>query len=171
MHATLEDTVLVKTARMAAVDVDAGARAARVAAGRAECRCREGSRGARSGRRCSARRRTWAWSASRVGGGLGWLARRYGLACNSVRAAQVVTGAGEIVRADADTEPELFWALRGGGGAFGVVTELEMDLFEVDQVFAGDVMYDAEHAPTVLRAYRDWARQAPRELTSERPAS
>jgi FAD/FMN-containing dehydrogenase len=78
----------------------------------------------------------------------------------------VVTAAGEVVRADADTNPELFWAIRGGGGSFGIVTALDVELYPMATVFAGDVMFDVEHAPQVLRTYRDWARQAPPEVTS-----
>jgi FAD/FMN-containing dehydrogenase len=83
-----------------------------------------------------------------------------------VRAADVVDGAGDLVRADAGSNPELFWAIRGGGGSFGIVTALEVALYPVESVFAGDVMFDVEHAPAVLAAYRDWARQAPPEVTS-----
>jgi hypothetical protein len=101
-----------------------------------------------------------------VGGGLGWMGRQYGFACNSVRGAEVVTAEGELVRADESTNPELFWAIRGGGGSFGIVTALEIDLYPLDTVFAGDVMFDVEHAPQVLRTYREWARSAPREVTS-----
>ena len=63
-----------------------------------------------------------------LGGGIGWLSRRYGLAANSVTAIEVVTADGELVRADHDRETDLFWALRGGGGSFGVVTALELEL-------------------------------------------
>ena len=81
-------------------------------------------------------------------------------------AADVVNGAGELVRADADTNAELFWAIRGGGGSFGIVTALELALYPIGSLYAGDVMFDVEHAPAVLAAYRDWAREAPREVTS-----
>ena len=64
-----------------------------------------------------------------LGGGIGWLARRYGLSSSSVLAAEVVTPAGEVVRADAGTNTDLFWALRGGGGSFGIVTEIEIALY------------------------------------------
>jgi FAD/FMN-containing dehydrogenase len=94
------------------------------------------------------------------------MVREYGLACNSVRGAEVVTAGGELVRADASTNPELFWAIRGGGGSFGIVTSMEVELYPLEMVFAGDVMFDVQHAPQVLRTYRDWARAAPREVTS-----
>src|SRR5215469_2185639 len=75
-----------------------------------------------------------------LGGGLGWLARRYGLAANSVTAAELVTPDGDLVRADADHEPDLFWAVRGGGG-IGVVTALEMRLYPVGDLYAGSLFF------------------------------
>ena len=81
-----------------------------------------------------------------TGGGFGWCARRYGLACNSVRAIELVTADGEQRRVDADNDPDLFWALRGGGGSFGVVTAIEFDLVELPEVFAGSVIYPADEA-------------------------
>ena len=75
-----------------------------------------------------------------LGGGFGWLARRYGLAANSVTAAELVTPDGDLVRADADHEPDLFWAVRGGGGV-GVVTALEMRLYPVRELYAGDLFF------------------------------
>ena len=99
---------------MAGVEVDAGARTARVAGRRAECRCREATAAHGLAPLLGSAADVGVVGFT-VGGGLGWLARPYGLACNSVRSAEVVTGAGEIVRADAENEAELFWALRGGG--------------------------------------------------------
>ena len=78
-----------------------------------------------------------------LGGGLGWLARRYGLAANSVTAAELVTPGGDLVRADAGHESDLFWAIRGGGGA-GVVTALEMRLYPVGELYAGDLFADPD---------------------------
>ncbi len=101
-----------------------------------------------------------------LGGGLGWLGRAHGFASNTVRSVEVVTADGRLVRAGADEQLDLFWAVRGGGGSFGIVTALEVSLVPLGELFAGAVMYDVEHAPAVFRAYRDWARQAPAELTS-----
>ena len=81
-----------------------------------------------------------------LGGGLGWYARKHGLAANSVSAIEVVTADGEIRRVDAEHEPELFWALRGGGGNFGVVTALEFDLLPVSEVYAGALFFPFERA-------------------------
>ncbi|WP_157253001.1 FAD-binding oxidoreductase [Nonomuraea typhae] len=101
-----------------------------------------------------------------LGGGLGWLARRYGFAADSVLAAQVVTADGRIVTADAEHHPELFWALRGGGGNFGVVTSLEFELHPVGQVCAGLLTFAVTDAAEQLAAYRDWAAGLPPELST-----
>lgn len=101
-----------------------------------------------------------------LGGGLGWLARRHGLAANSVRAIEVVTADGEERRVDAGTDTELFWALRGGGGSFAVVTALELDLFPVSELYAGVIWWPFDRAEEVLARYLDWAETVPDELTS-----
>jgi FAD binding domain len=101
-----------------------------------------------------------------LGGGLGWLGRRYGLAANSIVAAELVTAAGEHVRVDAGHDPDLFWALRGGGGNFGIVTALEFSLYPVRSVYAGASIWPVAQAGAVLRRYRDWAATAPDELTA-----
>jgi hypothetical protein len=100
-----------------------------------------------------------------LGGGLGWLARRYGLAANSVTAAELVTPGGDLVRADADHEPDLFWAVRGGGGV-GVVTALEMRPYPVGELYAGDLFFPIQRAAEVLHAWREWTATVPDEVTS-----
>ncbi|MBL8058798.1 MAG: FAD-binding oxidoreductase [Anaerolineales bacterium] len=101
-----------------------------------------------------------------LGGGLGWLARKYGLAADSVRAFEVVTADGRVRRASAVENADLFWALRGGGGSFGVVTGMEIQLYPVTTVFGGNLIYPLELAPEVLARYRRWIAQAPEALTS-----
>ena len=101
-----------------------------------------------------------------LGGGISWLARRHGLAANSVVAVELVNADGELVRADAENEPELFWALRGGGGAFGVVTALEFELYEISEVYAGVLFFPIERGTEVLRAWRRWIEDVPDEVTS-----
>jgi FAD/FMN-containing dehydrogenase len=100
-----------------------------------------------------------------LGGGLGWLARRYGLAANSVTAAEVVTPGGNLVRADAGHEPDLLWAVRGGGGV-GVVTALEMQLYPVAELYAGGLFFPIQRIAEVLNAWRGWTATAPDEVTS-----
>jgi FAD/FMN-containing dehydrogenase len=100
-----------------------------------------------------------------LGGGTGHLARTHGLAADNLRAAEVVTANGEAVRASEDRHPELFWALRGGSGNFGVVTEFEFDLHPVGpEILAGQVIHPYEDAPEVLRHYRSFMAEAPAEL-------
>jgi FAD/FMN-containing dehydrogenase len=100
-----------------------------------------------------------------VGGGFGWLSRRWGLTSDCLVAARVLLADGRIVRAAADELDDLFWALRGGGGNFGIVTEFEFQVFDLGtQVLAGPLMYRADQAAEVLRVYRDFVETAPNEL-------
>ena len=101
-----------------------------------------------------------------LGGGAGWLGRRYGLAANAVTAIELVTAAGEPVRADAETEPDLFWALRGGGGNFGVVTALEFRLYPVDSLNAGWLVWPWEETRRVLGRWSEWVETVPDEVSS-----
>jgi len=98
---------------------------------------------------------------------MGWLARRYGLAANSVTAAEIVTPNGRFVRTDADHEPDLFWAVRGGGGSVGVVTALEMRLYPVRELYAGALFFPLQRAAQVLHAWRAWTSTVPDEVTSQ----
>jgi FAD/FMN-containing dehydrogenase len=102
-----------------------------------------------------------------LGGGIGWLMRRYGLASDNVIAADVVTADGEMVRASADENADLFWALRGGGGNFGVVTSFEFSLHPVGPTLAGGaIFYPGDDAEAVLRGWREYLKSAPDELTT-----
>jgi FAD/FMN-containing dehydrogenase len=100
-----------------------------------------------------------------LGGGIGWLMRKHGLTIDNLIEAEVVTANGEIVRASAHEHPDLFWALRGGGGNFGVVTSFSFTLHPVGPtVMAGPVMWPAEDTADVLAFYRDFVADAPDEL-------
>jgi FAD/FMN-containing dehydrogenase len=101
-----------------------------------------------------------------LGGGLSWYARRYGLAADRVLAAELVTADAQLRRVDHAHEPELFWALRGGGGHFGVVTALEFELLPVPELYAGALFFPWERSAEVLHAWRQWLPQVPDELTS-----
>jgi FAD/FMN-containing dehydrogenase len=102
-----------------------------------------------------------------LGGGIGFLMRKHGLAIDNLLAAEVVTAEGSIVRASADEHPDLFWALRGGGGNFGVVTAFQFALHPIGPtVLAGPVFWAADDTTEVLRFYRDFAAEAPDEFGS-----
>jgi FAD/FMN-containing dehydrogenase len=101
-----------------------------------------------------------------LGGGLGWYARKHGLAANTVLAIELVTADGELRRVDADVEPELFWALRGGAGNFGVVTAIEFGLIEQPLDYAGILFFPLERASEVLHAWQEWLPTTPDEVTS-----
>jgi FAD/FMN-containing dehydrogenase len=101
-----------------------------------------------------------------LGGGIGWLARRYGLAANSVTAVELVTPEARLVRADAHHERDLFWAIRGGGGSMGVVTALEMTLYPVRELYAGALFFPIERSSEVLHTWRQWTDTVPDEVTS-----
>jgi FAD/FMN-containing dehydrogenase len=101
-----------------------------------------------------------------LGGGMGWLARKHGLQCNAVTALELVTADGDLVRADPDREPDLFWALRGGGGNYGVVTAIEFAVQPVDELYAGAMFFPFERSSEVLHAWRELLPSLPDELMS-----
>jgi FAD binding domain len=162
---SLEDAILLRTTRMRGVEIYPATRTARVEAG-AEWQdvtvpaAEHGLAGL-------------AGSAADVGvvgytlgGGLGWLARRYGLSANSVVAVDIVTPDARLVRADKHVEPDLFWAVCGGGGSVGVVTAIEIQLYPVREVYAGALFFPLERASEVLHAWRKWTDTVPDEVTS-----
>jgi FAD binding domain/Berberine and berberine like len=155
-----EDTLLLKMGHMTEAEIDAENRRARAGAG---AKWYDVSRLA-SPRGLSA----LSGSSAEVGvvgytlgGGHGWLARKHGLACNSVLAAEIVTADGQLVRADHDHEPDLFWALRGGGGNFGAVTAVEFELYPVPELYAGMVAWPWERTTDVLHAWRELVPDLP----------
>ena len=161
----LTDTVLIKTSGMRGIVIDVDARIARVEAGAlwADVTAAAAPYGLAG----------LAGSAADVGvvgytlgGGLSWLGREHGLAANQVTAADVVTADGVLRRVDAVTEPDLFWAIRGGGGSFAVVTALEFGLVEVGELHGGTLFWPIERAAEVLHAWREWTTTAPDEITS-----
>jgi FAD/FMN-containing dehydrogenase len=99
-----------------------------------------------------------------LGGGIGYLARGCGLTIDNLLSADVVTADGSFVTASEQEHDDLFWALRGGGGNFGVVTSFEYRLHEIDQVFAGPIFYNLEDAASVLRMFDEFIRDAPEEF-------
>jgi FAD/FMN-containing dehydrogenase len=160
----LDGAMLLRTTRMRQVRIDPAARIARAEAGAvwADVTVPAGRHGLAALAGSSADVGVTGYT---LGGGLGWLARRYGLAANSVTAAELVTPDGYVVRADASHEPDLFWAVRGGGG-MGVVTALEMRLYPVRELYAGDLFFPIARAAEVLHAWRAWTETVPDEVTS-----
>jgi hypothetical protein len=163
---SLEDTILLKTERMRGVSVDPDRRTAQVEAGTVWVEVVD----------VAAQHGLAALAGSSpdvgvvgytLGGGISFLGRRYGLAANHVRSIELVTADGRLVRADREHEPDLFWALRGGGGSFGVVTLIEFELFPITQAYAGILWYPIERGPEVLHAWRELTQDdLPDELTT-----
>ncbi len=156
----LTGTLLVKTHAMRCVRIDPATQIARVGAGAvwqdvADAAAEHGL--------------AWLAGASpdvgvagyTLGGGISWLSRAYGLSSSNVTAIELVTADGHLLRADARHEPELFWALRGGGGSFGIVTAIELRLFPVSEVYAGLLWWPVEAGPQVLRAWRELTQSGP----------
>src|SRR5262249_7622660 len=162
----LEDTVLVKTARMRLVTIDPVARIARAEAGAVWHEVIEAAAG--HGLAALAGSSPDVGVAGyTIGGGVSWVGRSYGLAADNVGAVEVGTAAGGLARADAGTEPDVFGALRGGGGSFGVVTAIELRLFPITDVYAGQLWWPADAASQVLQAWRDLTQSdPPEEFTS-----
>jgi FAD/FMN-containing dehydrogenase len=100
-----------------------------------------------------------------LGGGIGWLQRKYGLACDNLLSADVVTADGTVTRASAVEHPDLLWGLRGGGGNFGVVARFEFALHAVSMILGGLMLFPLERGTEALRGFRDWAREAPDDAT------
>lgn len=101
-----------------------------------------------------------------LGGGIGWLSRKHGLQTNAITAIDVVTAGGELVRADRDHEPDLFWALRGGGGSFGVVTGFQFGVQSLPEVYAGALFFPVERIAEVLATWNALLPGFPEELTT-----
>jgi hypothetical protein len=162
---SLAHTVLVKTERMRGVEIDPKAQRARVEAGVLWEEVTEAAAGHGLAALAGSSPDVGVVGYS-LGGGISWLGRRYGLAANSVTAVELINADGDLVRADADNEPELFWAVRGGGGSFGIVTALEFQLYPVSEVYAGVLFFPLERGEEVLNAWRRWIEDVPDEVTS-----
>jgi hypothetical protein len=161
----LDDTIVLKTERMRSLEIDADAQTARLEAGVLALELGEA---AQADGLCAL-----PGSAPDVGvvgytlgGGLSWLGRRYGFACNRVTAIELVTADGETRRVDAEAEADLFWALRGGGGGYAIVTALHIALVPISEIYAGALLLPAEAGAEGVRAFRDWAESVPDEVTS-----
>jgi len=163
--ASVDDGLMIDLSHMRAVHVDPGARTVRVQGGALWGDVDHETQAfglATPGGVVS----TTGVAGLTLGGGFGWLARMHGLAADNLLSADLVTGDGELVKASSEENAELFWAIRGGGGNFGVVTSFEFQLHEAGpEVLFGPTVYRLEDAPAVLRHYRDFAREAPNECS------
>jgi hypothetical protein len=161
----LDGTILLKTERMREIEIDPEERIARVEAGvlGAELAGAAAEHGMCSLPGSSPDVGVVGYT---LGGGLSWLGRRYGFACNRVAGIEVVLHTGEPRYVTADNDPDLFWALRGGGGGYAVVSALRVELLPIAEVYAGALVFPAEVGAEAVRAYRDWAAGVPDEVTS-----
>lgn len=160
-----DGALLLKTSQLASVVIDPERRTARVGPGaiweQVNVAAARFGLGSLAGR-CA----TVGVTGYTLGGGTGWLSRKFGYAADSVVRAELVTADGRRVSASADEHPELFWALRGGGGNFGVVTSLEFRLYPAAQLFAGMSLFPVERAFATMAAYRQWALDEPDDMNS-----
>ncbi len=157
--------VLINTSRMKGVHVDPETRTARVEAGAkwADVIPEAAAHGLAGLQGSSSDVGVVGYT---MGGGFGWLGRKYGFAADSVKEADVVTADGELVKASAHENADLFWGLKGGGGNFGIVTSLEFSLYPITHVYGGNLFYPVERADEVLELYSRWSANLPDEVTS-----
>ncbi len=162
---SLDDTILVKLHRLRGVAIDPESRTARAAAGTIWIEVV--GEAARHGLAALAGSSPDVGVVGYLlGGGLSWLSRKHGIGANQVTAIELVTADGRLRRVDRDSDPDLFWALRGGGGNFGVVTAIEFQLIPVREVYAGILWYPVDRAAEVLAEWRAWTDGLPDETTS-----
>ncbi len=162
------DTLLLKTERMRGIEIDPASRRARVEAG-ALAKPLAVAAGEHGLAYLAGTSPDVGVLGYALGGGMSWMIRKFGFACNSIVAAEVVTADGRRLRTDRDTEPELFWALRGGGGNVAAVTALELQLFPIAEIYAGVLFWPIERAAEILHAWRDWIETVPGGVRIARP--
>jgi hypothetical protein len=160
----VDDTILLRTRGLGGIEVDVDARVARVGAGVKWGELMAALDGTGLTGLVGSTPDTTVVGLS-LGGGMSWFGRAYGLAADSIVALEIVDAQGELVRVTADSDPDLFWALRGGGGDFGIVVAAEVALHPAAEVYGGRLMWPIEHAPEVLRAFQRVTASAPDELT------
>jgi FAD/FMN-containing dehydrogenase len=164
-YASLEDTILVKTSAIRGVEIDAEAQIARVGAGTLWIEVTQPASELGLAPLAGSSPDVGVVGYS-LGGGMSWLVRKHGLGANHIVAVEIVTADGRLVRADAENEVDLFWAIRGGGGNFGIVTAMEIRLFPIAEVYAGMMLWPWERSAEVLKAWAEWTRSAPEEVST-----
>jgi FAD/FMN-containing dehydrogenase len=162
----LEDALLVRTDALQEVRIDVAARRARVGSGVRWASVADPASEAGLAP-LSGSSRDVGIAGYSLGGGMGWLGRKHGLQTNALTAVELVTADGELRRIDQDNETDLFWAVRGGGGNFGVVTALEFDLFPVPELYAGSLFFPYERASELMHAWHEFVSAGlPDEITT-----
>jgi FAD binding domain-containing protein/berberine-like enzyme len=160
-----DDMILLSTSRMRGVEIDVEGQRARVAAGTEWLEVTELASPHKLAPLAGSSPNVGVVGYS-LGGGISWLGRKHGLSANSVLAIEIVTADGRLRRVDADNDADLFWALRGGGGNFGVVTAMEIALYPMADLYAGAMWWDWERSAEVMHAWREWTATVPDEVTS-----
>ncbi|MFE4459305.1 FAD-binding oxidoreductase [Nocardia tengchongensis] len=160
----VENAILVRTGALDRVEIDPVARVARVGAGVQWGRV-QAAAAAHGLTGLAGSNPVVGVTGYTLGGGAGWFARKFGWASNAVRAFEIVDADGRPARVTGDSDPDLFWALSGGGGDFAVVTGLEFELFPMPALYGGRVMWPAERLPEVWDAFRALTSDAPDELS------
>jgi FAD/FMN-containing dehydrogenase len=160
-----DGALLISTSRMRAVSIDPVRRSARVEAGTRWRDVIDAASVHGLAPLCGSSSQVGVVGYT-LGGGIGLLSRQYGFAADLVTTVDVVTADGRLRTVDATSDPELFWAIRGGKGNFGIVTAVEFGLVPVREIFAGSVFWDGAHAPAVLDAYRRWTVTLPETATT-----
>jgi FAD/FMN-containing dehydrogenase len=162
---SLEDAILIKTERMRGIEIDPEKKMARVEAGVLSVELAEAAQQhGLSGLPGSSP--DVGVAGYHLGGGLSWFGREYGFACNRVRAIELVTADGEPRTVDAENEPDLFWALRGGGGDYALVSALHIELVPVGEAYGGIMIFPAAVGAAAVRTWRDWAATVGENVTS-----
>jgi FAD/FMN-containing dehydrogenase len=162
----LEESLLVRTDSLREVKIDVAARRARVGSGVRWAAVADHASEAGLAPLSGSSRDVGVAGYS-LGGGMGWLGRKHGLQTNALTAVELVTADGELRRIDHDNQTDLFWAVRGGGGNFGVVTALEFELFPVPELYAGALFFPYERASEVMHAWHEFVEAGlPDEITT-----
>ncbi|MEU0539431.1 FAD-binding oxidoreductase [Nocardia sp. NPDC005978] len=160
----IEDAILLRTAALNHIEIDAERRVARVGAG-VQWGAVQTAAAAHGLTGLAGSNPVVGVPGYTLGGGFGWFARKYGWASNAVRAFGIADASGTRTRVTADSDPDLFWALRGGGGDFAVVTDLEFELFPLPRLYGGRVMWSADRTAAAFDLFAELTADAPAELS------
>ncbi|MEV0247145.1 FAD-binding oxidoreductase [Nocardia sp. NPDC050712] len=160
----IDSAILVRTAALNHLEIDAEQRVARVGTG-VQWGAVQAAAAAHGLTGLAGSNPVVGITGYTLGGGFGWFARKYGWAADAVRAFRIVDASGRAGRVSAESDPELFWALRGGGGDFAVVTEIEFDLFPLPRLYGGRVMWSADRTREAFDLFTELTTDAPAELS------